>query len=165
MKLKISEILIAVILILNLAGISQAGEKKTVSWITEEEAALPAMKTSEIKSNDLPESTDQPFQVKKQGIAGPIIKIEKPDPDQLYDDLIDTAGSVVNAAEALRLAGAQNKIYVAATHAVFSDPATERLSQAGLKEIVVTDTIPFNKTEALKNLQVLSVAGMISKNV
>ena len=89
MKLKISEILIAVILILNLAGISQAGEKKTVSWITEEEAALPAMKTSEIKSNDLPESTDQPFQVKKQGIAGPIIKIEKPDPDQLYDDLID----------------------------------------------------------------------------
>jgi hypothetical protein len=89
MKPEILGILIAVILTLNLSGPSQAEEKKTVSWITEEEAALLAMKPSKIKKKGLPESGGQPFQVKKQAMAGPIIKIEKPDPDQLYDDLID----------------------------------------------------------------------------
>ena len=89
MKLKISVILIAIILILNIADQSGAEENKTISWITEEEAALPAMKSPVVGMKGLPESGNQPFQVKKQTMAGPIIKIEKPDPDQLYDDLID----------------------------------------------------------------------------
>ncbi len=89
MKPKQSVILMAVILFLSFAGQSGAEEKKAVSWITEEEAALPAMKSSVTGMKGLPESGNQPFQVKKQSMAGPIIKIEKPDPDHLYDDLID----------------------------------------------------------------------------
>jgi hypothetical protein len=89
MKLNKSVISMAVILILNLTGLIQAEENKTVSWITDEEAALPAMKSPVTGMKGLPESDNQPFRVKKQSMAGPIIKIEKPDPDQLYDDLID----------------------------------------------------------------------------
>ena len=89
MKPKISVILIAVILVLNIVGQSGAEEKKTISWITKEEAALPAMKSPVTGMKGLPESENQPFQVKKQAMAGPIIIIEKPDEDQFYDDLID----------------------------------------------------------------------------
>ena len=89
MKPKQSVILMAVILFLSIAGQSEAEEKKAVSWITEEEAALPAMKTPATGMKDLPDSDNQPFQVKKQSMAGPIIKVEKPDPDHLYKDLID----------------------------------------------------------------------------
>ena len=89
MKPIFSVILIAIILILNIAGQSGAEEKKTISWITEEEAALPAMKPSEIKKKEHLGPDNQPFQVKKKSMAGPIIIVEKPDEDQFYDDLID----------------------------------------------------------------------------
>ncbi len=89
MKSKQILFLMAVILFLSIAGQSLAEEKKTVSWITEEEAALPAMKPSQTNKRGLFESDNQPFQVKNQNIAGPIIKVEKPDPDHLYNDLID----------------------------------------------------------------------------
>ena len=79
----------AVILFLGVDVLGGAEVKKTVSWITQEEAALPAMKPSGTSGKGLPESENQPFQVKKQSMAGPIIKIEKPDEDQFYDDLID----------------------------------------------------------------------------
>jgi hypothetical protein len=86
---KFSVILIAIILILNIVDQSGAEEKKTISWITEEEAALPAMKPSEIKKKEYLGSNNKSFRVKKQSMAGPIIKVEKPDEDQFYDDLID----------------------------------------------------------------------------
>ena len=89
MKSKQTVILLAVILFLNVTVLGGAEEKKVVSWITEKEAALPAMKPSATSTKGLPESENQPFQVKKQSMAGPIIKIEKPDEDQFYDDLID----------------------------------------------------------------------------
>ena len=89
MKPKISVILIAIILILNIAGQSGAEEKKTISWITKEEAALPAMKSPVTGMKGLSGSGNQTFRVKKQSMAGPIIKVEKPDEDQFYDDLID----------------------------------------------------------------------------
>ena len=89
MKPKQSVILMAVVLFLNVTVLSNADEKKTITWITEEEAALPAMKPSGTGTKGLPESKNQPFQVKKQSMAGPIIKIEKPDEDQFYNDLID----------------------------------------------------------------------------
>ena len=89
MKLKQSVILMAVILFLNVAVSGGAEEKETVAWITQEEAALPAMKSSGTSTKGLPESENQPLQVKKQSMAGPIIIIEKPDEDQFYDDLID----------------------------------------------------------------------------
>ena len=88
MRPKLNIILMVIILILSITVLSIAEEMKTVSWITEKEAALPAMKPSKIGTKGQPES-DELFQVKKQSMAGPIIIVEKPDPDQLYDDLID----------------------------------------------------------------------------
>ena len=72
----------------------------------------------------------------------------------LFDDMIDTGGSVCNAAAALRKNGANKDIYLAATHAVFSDPASERLAKAGFKEVVVTNSIPVPKRKHFKGLKV-----------
>jgi ribose-phosphate pyrophosphokinase len=80
----------------------------------------------------------------------------------LYDDMIDTAGSVCNARDALIDAGANDEVYLAATHAVFSDPACERLSQAGFAEVVVTDSIPLGRKD-VANLKVLSLAPLTAK--
>ena len=81
--------LIAMFLFLNISGQGIAGEKKIVSWITKEEAALPAMKHPETGIRNRLNAEDQPFPVRKESTTGPIIKIEKPDPDKLYNDLID----------------------------------------------------------------------------
>ena len=59
----------------------------------------------------------------------------------LVDDLIDTGRTIVKAAEALKAAGAIG-VVVAATHAVFSDPATEILQSDFIDSVVVTDTLP-----------------------
>ena len=76
-------------LFLNIAGQGIAGEKKIVSWVTKEEAALPAMHHPETGIRNRLNAEDQPFPVSKESTVGPIIKIEKPDPDKLYNDLID----------------------------------------------------------------------------
>jgi len=81
----------------------------------------------------------------------------------IYDDMIDTAGSVTGAIKALRARGAKKDIYLAATHAVFSDPATERFKEAKFKEVVVTDSIPIPKRKQFKGLKVLSVAPLLAK--
>lgn len=80
----------------------------------------------------------------------------------IYDDMIDTAGSVTAAKEALVGRGAKKDIYLAATHAVFSDPAMERLAKAGFKEVVVSNSIPAPKKK-FKGLTVLSVAPLLAK--
>lgn len=81
----------------------------------------------------------------------------------IFDDMIDTAGSVCNAIEALRKKKAGKDIYLAATHAVFSDPAAERLAKAGFKEVVVSNTIPIQKRKHFKGLKILSVAPLLAK--
>lgn len=83
----------------------------------------------------------------------------------IFDDLIDTAGTVVNAKEYIVKRGAAKDVYVAATHGVFSGPATERLNKAGFKEIVITDTIPLCKERTPKNLKVLSVDEMLANAI
>lgn len=80
----------------------------------------------------------------------------------LYDDMVDTGGSVVNAAKALRDHGAKD-IYLAATHAVFSDPAAERLAGGDFKEVVVTNSIPIPEKKRFANLKVLSVAPLLAR--
>lgn len=80
----------------------------------------------------------------------------------IYDDMIDTAGSVSAAMQALKQHGAKD-VYLAATHAVFSDPAAERLRKAGFKEVVVSDSIPIAKRKFFKGLKVLSVAPLLAK--
>jgi ribose-phosphate pyrophosphokinase len=81
----------------------------------------------------------------------------------IYDDMIDTAGSVVNAVKALRKHKAHPDIYLAATHAVFSDPAVKRLANAGFKEVVITNSIPVPKRKHFKGLKVLSIAPLLAK--
>lgn len=81
----------------------------------------------------------------------------------IYDDLIDTAGSVTAGLGALRKMGAVGDVYLAAAHAVFSPPATERLAAAGFKEVVVTNTVPVPPEKQFEGLKVLSVAPLLSK--
>jgi ribose-phosphate pyrophosphokinase len=75
----------------------------------------------------------------------------------IIDDMIDTAGTVVNGVEALKKSGAK-KIYVAATHGLFSGPARERLENANIEEIVVTDTVPFWTKLEISKVRVVSVS-------
>ncbi|PJC37366.1 phosphoribosylpyrophosphate synthetase [Candidatus Peregrinibacteria bacterium CG_4_9_14_0_2_um_filter_53_11] len=81
----------------------------------------------------------------------------------MYDDMVDTAGSVANGAETLRSFGAGDDIYLVATHAVLSGPAVERLQQANFKEIVFTDTIPVPPEKQLSNMKILSVAALLAQ--
>jgi len=80
----------------------------------------------------------------------------------LYDDMIDTAGTLVSAAEALKKSGAKS-VYVAATHGIFSDPASERLALNHIDKIIVTDSVPTDKiSKKLGNkLEIVSIAPII----
>ena len=82
----------------------------------------------------------------------------------LADDMIDTAGTVSEAAHALKELGAGD-VYVCATHALLSGPAKERLSNAPIKEVVVTDTIAIREESKFETLTVLSVGDLLSKAV
>jgi len=80
----------------------------------------------------------------------------------IIDEEIDTAGTVVNAARFVRLHGAR-RVYVLATHAIFSPPATARLRDAPLEEIVVTNTVPVPPEKMLPNIVVLSVGPLLGE--
>ena len=83
----------------------------------------------------------------------------------ILDDMIDTAGTVISAANALEEAGA-TEISVCCTHGVLSGPAIERIEASHIKEVVVTDTIPLqDRAKACKCITVLSVAGLLSEAV
>jgi ribose-phosphate pyrophosphokinase len=81
----------------------------------------------------------------------------------LVDDIIDTAGTLKAAAEAVLDAGAR-RVYAAATHGVFSGDAWENLAAAGFEQIVVTDTIPL-PPGAPDNVRVLSAADLLSNSI
>ncbi len=83
----------------------------------------------------------------------------------MCDDIIATAGTICSAAKMVKSRGAK-KIYVGATHGVFAGQAVERLNDAPIDGIVVTDTIPLNEhTDKLKNIKVLSVASMLGEAI
>jgi ribose-phosphate pyrophosphokinase len=84
----------------------------------------------------------------------------------IIDDMIDTAGTLVQAAKALRKNGAK-KIYAAATHPVFSDPAIQRISEcAELDAVIVTDTIPLSEAaKKLNKIKVVTTADILSKAI
>lgn len=81
----------------------------------------------------------------------------------LYDDMIDTAGTVCETIEVLKKEKVNKDIYLAATHAVFSPPASERLKKAGFKEVVVMDTIPFPLQYRFPALKILTVAPLLAQ--
>ncbi|MEO7368208.1 MAG: ribose-phosphate pyrophosphokinase [Gemmatimonadaceae bacterium] len=82
----------------------------------------------------------------------------------LTDDMIDTAGTVSEAARALKDLGA-NDVYVCATHALLSGPAVKRLSEAPIKEVTVTDTVFIPDEKRFPQLTVLSVGDLLAKAI
>ncbi len=84
----------------------------------------------------------------------------------MMDDMISTAGTICEAAKLCVENGAK-KVYVGATHAVLCGPAVERLSQAPIEQLVVTDTIPMSpeKIEAIGKVKVLSVSALIGEAI
>jgi len=82
----------------------------------------------------------------------------------ICDDIIDTAGTLVNTVRALKEKGAE-KIYASATHGVLSGPAIDRLREAPLEKIIVTNTIPMSESKRLPNMVVLSVAGLLGEAI
>jgi len=79
----------------------------------------------------------------------------------LIDDMIDTAGTIVAAAELLRENGATD-VWAMATHGVLSEPAVDRLKNSVISRLVVTDTLPLPPEKQLDMIEVLSVAGIIA---
>jgi ribose-phosphate pyrophosphokinase len=82
----------------------------------------------------------------------------------IADDMIDTAGTVSEAARALKNLGA-NDVYVCATHALFSGPASARIAAAPIREVTVTDTVAIPAERRPPQLQVLSVGELLSKAI
>ena len=84
----------------------------------------------------------------------------------IIDDMIDTAGTLVQAAKALRKNGAK-KIYAASTHPVFSDPAIQRIAEcAELEAVIVTDTIPLSENaRKLDKIKVVTTADILAKAI
>ncbi|MFT3874320.1 MAG: ribose-phosphate diphosphokinase [Nocardioides sp.] len=82
----------------------------------------------------------------------------------LVDDMIDTGGTIVKAAEALMESGAAG-VLVAATHAILSDPAVDRLKNSPVTEVVVTNTLPISPDKQFDKLTVLSIAPLLSRAI
>ena len=82
----------------------------------------------------------------------------------LVDDMVDTAGTIVQAAEALMARGAKSVI-AAATHPVLSGPAVERLTGSPIEELIVTNTLPIPDERRFDRLTVLSIAPLIARAI
>jgi ribose-phosphate pyrophosphokinase len=83
----------------------------------------------------------------------------------ILDDMIDTAGTLCNAAKALKQAGA-SRVYAAATHGVLSGPAVDRIAASELEEVAITDTIPLPTAAlGLGKFKVLTVAGVLGEAI
>jgi ribose-phosphate pyrophosphokinase len=83
----------------------------------------------------------------------------------VIDDIIDTAGTLVKTAEALLKNGAK-KVYAAATHAVLSGPAVQRITESEIEEVVVTDSVPLKPSaQRLAKLKTLSVAPLLARGI
>jgi ribose-phosphate pyrophosphokinase len=83
----------------------------------------------------------------------------------IVDDIIDTAGTVTNAAEMVRNQGAVS-VRIAATHGVFSEPALDLLKNAPVEEVIVTNTLPVSaEVLELDKIQVLSIAPVLAETL
>ena len=81
----------------------------------------------------------------------------------IVDDIIDSGGTIVNAAQALKEKGAKD-VYVFITHAVLSGEAVERIEKSKIKKLITTDTIDNSKKiNGIKKIEIISIAPMISE--
>jgi len=124
------------------------------------------------RARDIAERLDAPLAIIEKRRVGNVDKTEtlniigdvKGRCALTVDDEIDTAGSLVQAVDALKKAGAK-QVYACCTHAVFSGPAIERIAASPIKEVIVTDTIPVPKTKRNKKITVLSVAPLLGEAI
>ncbi len=82
----------------------------------------------------------------------------------MVDDMIDTGGTIVNAANALSDIGA-TEVYACCTHAVLSGPAIDRIRTSAIKELVTLDTVPIAKEKRISKIQTLSVADVFAEAI
>ena len=83
----------------------------------------------------------------------------------IVDDIIDSGGTIVNAAKALKERGAK-EVYVYITHGVLSGDAVKKINKSVIKNLVITDTIDNeNKTKNAKNIEVLSISGLMGEAI
>ena len=83
----------------------------------------------------------------------------------LVDDIIDSGGTIVNAAKALKNRGAK-EVYVYITHGVLSGEAVNKIKKSVIKNLVITDTIDnINRVKGAKNIEVLSISGLMGEAI
>ena len=82
----------------------------------------------------------------------------------IIDDMIDTAGTTVNAANAAKENGA-NTVTAVATHALFSGPAIERIKNSAIGKIIVTDTLSISEEKKLDNMEIVTVANVFGEAI
>jgi len=82
----------------------------------------------------------------------------------LVDDLIDTAGTITQGAEVLMEFGA-TEVFACATHGVLSDPATDRIKNSPITELVITDTVPLPPEKQIDKITVLSIAPLVARTI
>jgi ribose-phosphate pyrophosphokinase len=82
----------------------------------------------------------------------------------MTDDIIDTAGTLCAGAEALREAGA-TRVIACATHALFNEPALERIAESAFERVMVTDTVPVDELSRPDNIEVLSISGLLAETI
>ena len=83
----------------------------------------------------------------------------------LFDDMVDTAGSLCNAAKALVEVGGAKSVHACASHGVLSGPALERINESVIQELALLDTIPAVDTEKCSKIKYLSVAPMFAEAI
>ena len=82
----------------------------------------------------------------------------------MIDDIIDTAGTLVGAAEALQKLGAK-KVYTACTHGLFSGPAIDRIANSCIEKVITTNTIPLDESKMIDKIEVVSVAEIVATTI
>jgi ribose-phosphate pyrophosphokinase len=82
----------------------------------------------------------------------------------MTDDIIDTAGTLVAGAAALKEAGAL-RVYACATHGLFNGPALERIASSEIDRVIVTDTVPVDPLTKPDNVEILTVAGILADTI
>ena len=83
----------------------------------------------------------------------------------LFDDMVDTAGSLCNAAKAIVEVGGAKTVYACASHGVLSGPAMERISNSVIKELALLDTIPSDRAQGVEKVKYLTVAPMFAEAI
>lgn len=99
-----------------------------------------------------------------RAIASTIIGDVKDKNAIIFDDEIDTAGSIMETVKVLKRFGAKN-IYAGCTHGVLSGPAIERIQKSDIKELVVTNTIPIPEEKKIDKITVLSIAPLFAEAI